>query len=74
MREEVRKDGVKILNILPGATETDIWNPKQRELYSSQMMQAEDIADVVVSQIKLLSNEKLHIEDITVRPQNGDLS
>ncbi len=74
LREEVRKDGIKVINILPGATATDIWHPKQKEKYSHLMMQAEDVADVVVSNIKLLANQRLHIEDITIRPQNGDLS
>lgn len=74
LRQEVRKDGIKIINVMPGATETDIWHPRQREKYSSLMMQPDDVADVIVSQIKLLSNERLHIEEIVIRPQNGDLS
>jgi 3-oxoacyl-[acyl-carrier protein] reductase len=73
LREEVRKDGIKIVDIFPGATETDIWTDKQREKFGQRMMQPEDVADGIIKVIDLAMNKRLMIEEIVLRPQGGDL-
>jgi short-subunit dehydrogenase len=73
LREEVRSQGIKIIDVFPGATETEIWTEKQRERYASKMMQPKDVADAIIKIIELASNNRLMIEEIVLRPQGGDL-
>jgi 3-oxoacyl-[acyl-carrier protein] reductase len=73
LREEVRQYGIKIIDIFPGATDTDIWSSKAREKYSHRMMKADDIADSLMSVLELALNERIMPEEITLRPTWGDL-
>ena len=73
LREEVRSEGIKIVNILPGATETDVWSPENRQRFSKSMMQPKDVADAVYYVIELSLNNRLMIEEVVLRPQGGDL-
>ncbi len=73
LREEVRNHGIKVIDILPGATETEIWDKESLENFSNRMMKPEDIADVVLSAIILNSNPRLMTESIIVKPQLGNL-
>ncbi len=73
LREEVRREGIKIIDVFPGATETDIWTEKQREKHGARMMQPEDVADAIVNIINLSINDRLMVEEIVLRPQGGDL-
>lgn len=74
LREEIRKDNIKLLNINPGATYTDIWSKESLENFGNQMMNSNDLALVIVNNIIMSYTLNLMIEDITIRPQNGDLS
>jgi short-subunit dehydrogenase len=71
IREETRSLGIKVLDVLPGATETAIWNADARTEFGHRMMRAEDVAEAVVSLLKL--HPRLMPEEIVVRPQLGDL-
>jgi 3-oxoacyl-[acyl-carrier protein] reductase len=73
LREEVRSEGIKIIDVLPGATATDIWLPEQLEKYSNRMMKPEDVAEAVVKIIELAMNKRSMVEEISLRPQWGDL-
>lgn len=73
LRNEVREHGVKIHDVLLGATETDIWPDASRQEHSARMMRAEDAARVVCSLVDTVYNPRMHIEEIVVRPQRGDL-
>lgn len=73
LREEVRNYGIKIIDILPGATETDIWDKESLEIYCQRMMKPEDIADVVLSAIYLNLNTRIMTESIIVKPQLGNI-
>lgn len=48
IREELRPTGVRMINIYPAATDTDIWNAVGGDWPREQMMSANDIADAVV--------------------------
>jgi len=74
LREEVRNDNIKILNINPGATYTNIWSKESLEQFGNQMMKSDDLALVIVNNMIMSFTLNLMIEDITIRPQNGDLS
>ncbi len=72
LREEVRGFGIKVIDILPGATETDIWDAESRRELSPRMMQPSDIATIIWQAIDLSSGAAL-LEEIVIRPQLGDL-
>jgi short-subunit dehydrogenase len=72
LREEVRKDNIKIINIIPGATETPIWSPEIRKKYSNRMMKPDEIASLLVW--IYLNKENMITEEIVIRPVEGDLS
>ncbi len=73
LRLEVRKSGIKIINFIPGATNTAIWSPKVRSEYGEVMMSPESLAKVIVSSIDNAITHNLMIEEMSIRPQNGDL-
>lgn len=72
LREEVRKYNIRVINIIPGATSTPIWSPDVREKFSDRMMTPENIAQLMVW--AYLHPENLVIEEIVVKPIQGDLS
>src|SRR5947209_16565271 len=47
VREEVRPRGIRVLNIYPAATNTEIWNAVAGEWPREKMMSSEQIADAV---------------------------
>jgi 3-oxoacyl-[acyl-carrier protein] reductase len=71
LREEVRRSGINVTAVLPGATETQMWSASTRERYHHRMMSAQDVARVVVSVFQ--APKRAHIEEIILRPQLGDL-
>jgi short-subunit dehydrogenase len=71
LREEVRKYKIKVINIIPGATETPMWSQEIRKENSERMMSTEDIARLLVW--VYLQKENMISEEIVVRPIEGDL-
>lgn len=71
LRQEVRAAGVKVIDVLPGATETDIWEASARREFRARMMQPDDVAEAVVA--ALLLHPRVMPEELTLRPQLGDL-
>lgn len=72
LREEVREYGIKVVNILPGPTETPMWDKEIRKVSAEKMMKPDDLAHLVVSVFLQPSN--LVSEEIVVRPITGDLN
>jgi len=71
LREEVRKHNIRVINVIPGATDTPMWTRETREESSNRMMSPESIARLMVS--AFLQSDNLVVEDIVVRPLQGDL-
>lgn len=71
LREEHRNDNIKVVNIFPGATITEIWPSKVLEKHSSRMISPEHIASQIISIYKLEPN--ISVEEIVIRPTTGDL-
>ncbi len=71
LRAEVRKKGVKVIDILPGAVETEMWDKSERKRFGSKMMKPDDVASVVVS--LYCQPERALTEEIVLRPIEGDL-
>ncbi|MCL4550932.1 MAG: SDR family oxidoreductase [Bacteroidetes bacterium] len=71
LREELRDKNVRVINISPGATVTEIWPTKVISKHSDKMMKTEDIAKVVFQAYS--GNSNLVAEEIVLRPVTGDL-
>jgi short-subunit dehydrogenase len=69
LREELKDKNVKVMSILPGPTWSNSWAGV--ELPHNRIMEAEDIAKIVVTALHL--SDTAVIEDIILRPQLGDL-
>ncbi len=71
LREEVRDKKIKIINVIPGATETPMWSKDIRNEHSERMMQPEDIAQILVW--AYLQKGNMVSEEIVIRPIEGDI-
>jgi short-subunit dehydrogenase len=71
LREEVRKYNIRVINIIPGATETPMWSQEVRKENSDNMMTSEEVARLLVW--SYLQKGKLVSEEIVVKPVTGDL-
>jgi 3-oxoacyl-[acyl-carrier protein] reductase len=71
LREEVRKYNIRIINILPGATETPMWPIEVRKTNSQRMMTGEEVARLLVW--VYLQEDNMVPEEIKIKPIQGDL-
>lgn len=71
LREEVREYNIRIINIFPGATATEIWTKDSLEKFESKMMDSSKLADLILK--IYLSDSCLSPEEIVIRPISGDL-
>lgn len=71
LREEVRKYNIKIVNVVPGATETSIWSKEMIEKYSTRMMRPEEVANQIAD--IYFNQNSIVIEELVMRPVGGDL-
>ena len=72
VREEVRKHNIRVINVIPGATDTSMWSQEIRKDKSDLMMNPESIAHIFVS--AYLQKDNLVTEEIRLRPITGDLA
>ncbi len=70
MRSYAQQDGIRILDVKPGATLTPMWGEVTGEM-KSKMMSARDIANPMVNALLLAPEASL--EELTIRPIGGDL-
>jgi short-subunit dehydrogenase len=71
LREEMRKENIKVVNIIPGATETEMWSARNRKRFGHRMMTAKSVAEAVLS-VYQLPNDVV-VDEIVVRPMLGDI-
>lgn len=71
LREELRPRGIRVVDILPGATDTDIWNTLWPEAPRRKMMLPQTVAGAVVQAILLPANAT--VETLEIRPTAGTL-
>jgi NAD(P)-dependent dehydrogenase (short-subunit alcohol dehydrogenase family) len=71
LREELRTKGIRVVALLPGATDTAIWNTFWPDAPRKKMMSAETVARAVVSALALPANSTL--EELTLMPSAGAL-
>ncbi len=71
LRSEIRRQGINIVNVYPGAVSTLIWRPQQLEKYGNQMLTPEQVADILYD--ISIQPPSLMVEEIILRPQGGNL-
>lgn len=71
LREELRPKGIRVIALLPGATDTDIWNTFWPQAPRKKMMSPATIAIAVVGAILLSANAT--VETLEILPTAGQL-
>jgi NAD(P)-dependent dehydrogenase (short-subunit alcohol dehydrogenase family) len=71
LREELRPRGIRVIGLLPGATDTDIWKTLWPEAPRHKMMSPETVAKAVVEAILLPTNST--VETLEILPSAGAL-
>jgi NAD(P)-dependent dehydrogenase (short-subunit alcohol dehydrogenase family) len=71
LREELRPKGIRVIALMPGATDTAIWDTMWPKAPRRKMMSAETVARTVVD--ALLLPENATVEKIVVMPSSGTL-
>jgi NAD(P)-dependent dehydrogenase (short-subunit alcohol dehydrogenase family) len=71
LREELRPKGIRVIALLPGATDTAIWKTLWPKAPRRKMMSAETVARAVVNALLLPANST--VEKLVVMPTGGAL-
>jgi NAD(P)-dependent dehydrogenase (short-subunit alcohol dehydrogenase family) len=71
LREELRPKGIRVIGLLPGATDTEIWKTLWPQAPRKKMMSSETVAKAVVGAIVLPSNAT--VETLEILPSSGTL-
>jgi NAD(P)-dependent dehydrogenase (short-subunit alcohol dehydrogenase family) len=71
LREELRPNGIRVIALLPGATDTEIWNTLWTKAPRKKMMSPETVAWALVSALRL--PEVSTVEELTIMPTSGTL-
>lgn len=71
LREELRSAGIRVIALLPGATDTEIWETLWPEAPRKKMMSAGTVAQAVVSALSLPADST--VEELTILPTSGTL-
>ena len=71
LREELREKGIRVIALLPGATDTAIWNTLWPEAPRKKMMQPETVAQALVNALILPAEST--VEELVIMPSAGTL-
>ena len=71
LREDLRKRGIRVLALLPGAIDTDIWDQFWADAPKEKMISAETVAEAVLHAVSLPANTS--IDEIRIGPAAGVL-
>jgi NAD(P)-dependent dehydrogenase (short-subunit alcohol dehydrogenase family) len=71
VREELRDHKIRVINIYPAATDTDIWNAVQGDWPRDKMISPEEVASAVV--YALFQPANVAVENITLANAAGNL-
>ena len=71
LREELRPKGIRVIGLMPGATDTDIWKTLWPKAPRNKMMSADTVARIVVDAIVLPANAT--VETLEILPTIGTL-
>jgi short-subunit dehydrogenase len=71
LREELREQGIRVIALLPGATDTAIWKTLWPDAPRKKMMSPKTVAEAVVN--ALLVPTESTVEELTILPSAGTL-
>jgi NAD(P)-dependent dehydrogenase (short-subunit alcohol dehydrogenase family) len=71
LREELRSQGIRVIGLLPGATDTDIWKTLWSQAPRKKMMSPETVAEALLEAILLPPNTT--VENLEILPTAGTL-
>ena len=71
LREELREKGIRVLALIPGAVDTEIWNQFWPEAPREKMISAKDVARAVV--LALTMPASTAVDEIRMGPAAGTL-
>jgi NAD(P)-dependent dehydrogenase (short-subunit alcohol dehydrogenase family) len=71
LREELRPKKIRVIALIPGATNTEIWNQFWPDAPRVNMMSPETIAEAVVSALLLPANAS--VDELVINPVTGTL-
>jgi short-subunit dehydrogenase len=71
LREELRKRGIRVLALIPGATATEIWDQFWPDAPKAKMVSAATVAQAVLQAVTLPQDTS--IEEIRIKPTAGTL-
>ena len=71
LREELRPRGIRVIGLMPGATDTDIWKTMWPKAPRKKMMSPDTVATAVIAAITLPANAT--VETIEILPSVGTL-
>jgi len=71
LREELREKGIRVMAVLPGATDTDIWNTLSPDAPRTRMMRPNHVAQAVVAALKL--PPETSVDELSITPSAGAL-
>lgn len=71
LREELRQRGIRVIALMPGATDTDIWNTLWPKAPRKKMMSAATVAEAVVN--ALVISQESTLEELVILPRAGTL-
>lgn len=71
LREELRPRGIRVIGLLPGATDTEIWNTLWPQAPRRKMMSPKAVAQALINAILLPPN--VTVETLEILPSMGTL-
>ena len=71
LREELRPRGIRVIGLIPGATDTAIWNQFWPDAPRDKMMSPESIAQAVICALRLPENAT--VSELEITPTGGAL-
>jgi NAD(P)-dependent dehydrogenase (short-subunit alcohol dehydrogenase family) len=71
LREELRQQGIRVIAVLPGSTDTPIWETLWPEAPRHKMIRPETVAEALVSALKLPAEST--VEELAIMPTGGPL-
>ncbi len=71
LRAEVRKEGINVVNVFPGAVSTAMWDNQKLKEYGDQMLEAGQVSEMIYE--ISIQPPSLMVEEVILRPCIGDV-
>jgi NAD(P)-dependent dehydrogenase (short-subunit alcohol dehydrogenase family) len=71
LREELRPRGIRVIALMPGATDTGIWNQFWPDAPRKNMLSPETVAAALISALTLPANST--VDELVITPTSGTL-